>query len=314
PANIPDEEYPLVLNTGRIRDQWHTMTRTGKTPRLTRHLPEPYAELHPRDAIRFGIEDGTLVRLVSRHGEALARARVSEEQRPGSVFMPMHWTAGNAPKGWVNALVNPVVDPISGEPESKHTPVRVEAYRPAWHGFLLAREPVAVDAADYRVSVRGEGYWLYELAGESAPENWGGWARDVLQDGEAAGEWLEFADPHAGRYRCAVLREGRLNACLFASAGPELPPRDWLGGLFAHESLPDAARTSLLVGRPASPMEDKGRIVCSCYGVGVRTLVSAIRQRNLTTPEEIGRALHAGTKCGSCVPELKGLLRQIYGE
>lgn len=314
PAHAPDEEYPLALNTGRIRDQWHTMTRTGKTPRLTRHLPEPYAELHPRDAARFGIEDGALVRLTSRHGQALARARVGQEQQPGSVFMPMHWTSGDAPKGWVNALVNPVVDPLSGEPESKHTPVWVEPYRAAWYGFLLAREPLDLAGLDYRVSVRGEGYWLYELAGEAKPEDWRDWARDVLADGKDSGEWLEFADPSAGRYRCAELRGGRLHASLFASTGSELPPRDWLGGLFNHEKLPDMDRASLLVGRPASPMEDKGRIVCSCYGVGVKTLVGAIRTQHLATPEEIGRALHAGTQCGSCVPELWGLLRQIHGE
>jgi assimilatory nitrate reductase catalytic subunit len=313
PAELPDADFPLVLNTGRIRDQWHTMTRTGKTPRLTRHLPEPYAELHPRDAARFGIEDGTLVRLRSRYGEALARARVAEDQQPGSVFMPMHWSAGQAPHGWVNALVNPATDPHSGEPESKHTPVRVEPYLPAWHGFLLAREALVLPVLDYRVSVRGSGHWLYELAGDSAPEDWGDWMRGMVRGEEESWEWLEFADTYAGRYRCAVLREGRLHACLFVNAGPELPPRDWLGGLFAHERLPDMARASLLAGRPASPTEDQGRIVCSCYGVGVKTLVRAIEQQHLDSPEAIGAALRAGTKCGSCVPELRTLLRQIRG-
>jgi assimilatory nitrate reductase catalytic subunit len=353
PAEAPDETYPLVLNTGRIRDQWHTMTRTGKTPRLTQHLPEPYAELHPRDAARFGIEDGGLARLASRYGEALARARVTADQQPGSVFMPMHWSGQYARRGLVNALVNPATDPHSGEPESKHTPVRIEPYRPAWHGFLLAREPRALSGFDYHVAVRGEGYWLYELADMQTPEVWASWAREILtatpnadspchsvepemplppeegrvgeqkrgffpcghpvsesESGHDAntGEWLEFADPHAGRYRCAVLREGRLQACLFVNPGPELPSRDWLSGLFSQEHLPDPVRRHLLTGKPASNGADRGRIVCACFGVGLNTLKQAIREQNLKTPEQIGALLRAGTNCGSCVPELKALL------
>jgi assimilatory nitrate reductase catalytic subunit len=312
PAEAPDAAYPLVLNTGRIRDQWHTMTRTGKSPRLAQHRPEPYAELHPDDAARFGLADGALVKLVSRHGEALARARVTRDQRPGSVFMPMHWTGRNAGRGLVNALVNPATDPYSGEPESKHTPVRVEPYRPAWHGFLLSREPRDVTGFDYSVSVRGDGHWRYELAGADAPADWACWAREMLGPLEAdadADDWLEFADAYAGRYRCAVLREGRLHACLFVNAGHELPSRDWLSGLFAERELVEPARRSLLSGKPAVAGEDPGRIVCFCHGVGLHTLERAIRDQNLRSAEEIGAVLNAGTKCGSCVPELKALLK-----
>jgi assimilatory nitrate reductase catalytic subunit len=171
PENAPDEEYPFILNTGRIRDQWHTMTRTAKSPRLNQHLTEPYAELHARDAARYGIEDGALVRLRSRYGSALARARVGTDQRPGSVFMPMHWSGPFAKRALANALVNPVTDPVSGEPESKHTPVCIAPFRPAWHGFLLSRRPQEIDNADYCVTVRGDGYWLYELAGDMTPES-----------------------------------------------------------------------------------------------------------------------------------------------
>jgi assimilatory nitrate reductase catalytic subunit len=316
PAHPPDEAYPLVLNTGRIRDQWHTMTRTGKAPRLTHHAPEPYAELHPRDAVRLGIEDGALVRLRSRYGEALARARATPDQQPGSVFMPMHWSGPNAPRGLVNALVNPATDPYSGEPESKHTPVRVEPYRPAWHGFLLARKPLTLPVLDYRVSVRGDGYWLYELAGEDTPVDWAAWARRILaapdkKTGSEKDEWLEFADASAGRYRCAVVHAGKLHACLFVNAGAALPSRDWLAALFAHEHLPDSTRADLLAGRPASSEDDRGRIVCACFGVGINTLTRAIRTQAFTTPEQIGAALKAGTNCGSCVPELRALLREI---
>ena len=310
PAAMPVAAYPLVLNTGRVRDQWHTMTRTGKSARLARHRPEPYAELHPDDAARFDIADGALVKLTSSYGQALARAQIGAGQRPGSVFMPMHWTGQGAAQGLVNSLVNPVVDPVSGEPESKHTPVRVEPYRPAWHGFVLAREPLDSAGCEYRVSVRGDGYWRYELAGSETPAEWPRRARELLNNpDEPSGDWLEFADTTAGRYRCAVLRGGRLEACLFVNAGPELPGRDWLAGLFAEPEVAAPARRSLLSGKPAASGEDPGRTVCFCHGVGINTLLRAIRDQDLRTPEEIGAALNAGTKCGSCVPELKALLR-----
>jgi assimilatory nitrate reductase catalytic subunit len=308
PALAPDADYPLILNTGRIRDQWHTMTRTGKSPRLTQHRPEPYAELHPDDAARYAIADGTLVTLTSRHGTALARAQITTAQRPGSVFMPMHWTARHAGQGLVNALVNSVTDPYSGEPESKHTPVHIAPYRPQWQGFLLSREAVNMTGSEYRVAVYGGDYWRYELAGPETACEAAALTRTMLETLAEAGDWLEFSDPHAGRYRGAVLHEGRLQACWFIAASHELPARDWLAGLFATPDLPEAARRALLSGKPAG--EDRGRIVCFCQGVGVNTLERAIREQGLTSVEAIGTALGAGSHCGSCQPELHALLQE----
>lgn len=307
PAEAPDEDYPLILNTGRIRDQWHTMTRTGKTARLTAHFAEPHAELHPADARRCGITEGALVRLTSRYGQAVVRAKVTAAQWEGSVFMPMHWSETNASNALANALVNPATDPISGEPESKHTPVAVSAYRPAWHGFLLSRDALPIQGADYRVTVRGDAHWRYELAGDRTPEDWRCWARRLLPN--SPGEWLEFADGAAGRYRCALIEDGRLRFCLFVSAGLDLPLRDWLSGLFQCQELPIAARRGLLSGRPVGEEDDPGRIVCSCFRVGINTLQRAIRSNALTSVEQIGACLKAGTNCGSCVPELNMLLQ-----
>jgi assimilatory nitrate reductase catalytic subunit len=314
PANPPDGAFPLILNTGRIRDQWHTMTRTGKTARLTEHLPEPFAELHPDDAARLGIADGSLVRLESRHGETLARARVTDEQQPGAVFMPMHWTGQTARQGLVNRLVNPVADPVSGEPESKHTPVRIEPWQPAWQGFLLARHPVPAAAqSGYHVLVRARSCWRHELAGLETPADWGGQFRDWLglprEDRPDSGEWLEFADRAAGRYRAALLRENRLVACLFVGPDHGLPARDWLSGLFAKASLEPADRRHLLRGS-AGPGGDAGPVVCACHGVGLATLERTIREQNLRTVDAIGAATRAGTGCGSCIPELKALLER----
>ena len=309
PAHAVDDSFPLVLNSGRIRDQWHTMTRTGKTARLTGHIPEPYVEIHPVDALTCGVSENGLARVHSRWGEMIVRVRTNPGQQPGSVFVPMHWGTPLAPRGRVNAAVNPAADPLSGQPESKHTPVRVQAYRPRWHGFLLSRDAIEPPAVEYRVSVRDRECWRYELAGEEPVEDWPSRARGLLGD-EPAWEWLEFADLGTGRYRGAVLVDGRLRACLFIAPGPELPLRGWLAGLFAASELDSTERASLLAGRPGQGQRDNGRIVCACFGVGLNTLTAAIRDQRLITPEAIGAALQAGTNCGSCVPELRQLIAQ----
>jgi assimilatory nitrate reductase catalytic subunit len=311
PVNGPDDDYPMVLNTGRVRDHWHTLTRTGKSPRLSAHTLEPYAELHPRDAARLRIDDGALVRLRSRWGWMIARAAVSEGQRPGNVFVPMHWNEQFAARGRVDALVNPETDPDSGQPESKHTPVKVEPYTPKWYGFLISRRCLKLPPLDYWVMAVGRQFSRYELAGETLPEDWGRWARDLLCTGDGAPtEWVEYLDSAAGRYRGARLVGDRLDGCLFVATDPSLPPRSWLGQLFGQESLSSQDRMSLLVGTPPKDRPDGGRVVCSCFGVGINTLTRAIRGQGLTTAEAVGRALKAGTNCGSCIPELKALIKE----
>ncbi len=309
PVHAVDDSFPLVLNSGRIRDQWHTMTRTGKTARLTGHIPEPYLEIHPVDALASGVSENLLARVHSRWGEMLVRVRTNPEQQPGTVFVPMHWGSPLAPFGRVNALVNPEVDPLSGQPESKHTPVRVQRYQPRWHGFLLTRAAIEPPAAEYRVSIRDQACWRYELAGETAIDDWPAWIRNLLGD-DPGWEWLEFADVGAKRYRGAALVDGRLHACLFVAPTPELPLRGWLASLFTAPELGQAERASLLAGRPGQGQRDQGRIVCACFGVGLNTITSAIREQTLVTPEKIGVALKAGTNCGSCVPELRQIIAQ----
>lgn len=309
PGHSPDEDYPLILNTGRIRDQWHTMTRTGRSMRLSTHISEPYAEMHPFDAAVSGLDEGELVRLESPWGSMLARLRISADQRQGSVFVPMHWNDRFAANGRVDALVNPVVDPISGEPEFKHTPVRIQSVACLWQGFALTRGTLDVESIDYWVRSRGNpACWRYRLAGGVFPgDTWPAWARARLK-AHAADEWLDYYDSGAGRYRAALLRQGRLEACLFIDPTGRLPMGQWLEGLFTVETLDATSRMSLLAGRPAGPIEDQGEIVCSCFQVGRNQLLRAVREAGCVTVTAMGEQLKAGTGCGSCVPELKRIL------
>ena len=308
PANPPDISFPLVLNTGRVRDHWHTLTRTGKSPRLSAHTTEPIAEIHPNDASGADVTDGALVRLSSDRGDMVARVRVTPDQRPGNVFVPMHWSDQFARQGRVNGLVNPVVDPVSGQPELKHTPVRVDPYPVKWRAFAMSRLTLAPAFADHWVRSAGNGYQHYDLAGLRLPSNWDLWARVLLGAGDGRTDWLAFSDANTGRYRYGLISEGRLEACVFVSVDGPLPSRAWLGGLFAKKQLLRAERASLLAARPAGQPADDSPVVCSCFGVSQNCLGDAIRKDGLTTAQQVGEALGAGTNCGSCLPEINRVL------
>ncbi len=305
PENPVNEDYPLVLNTGRVRDQWHTMTRTSRSPRLNSHISEPIVQIHPDDADRYRLKQGEIARLASQWGDMLARVVVSEEQRPGSVFVPMHWNDFLAARGRVNALVNPVVDPVSGQPESKHTPVNIRPQPFAWYGFLLIRTPIMPAAVDYWVKIKGQQHYRYELAGEKPLENPVEWARELIA---GDGDWLEFSDAAMRRFRTARIDNNQLAAVLFMGPAPELPDRSWLGQLFAEAAVSDEQRRNILAGKPGSGLPDCGPIVCACFGVGENTIKEALKNGEANTVEEIGASLKAGTNCGSCLPELQKII------
>ena len=306
PAVATDTDFSLVLNTGRIRDQWHTMTRTGKVPRLNAHVFEPFVQVHAADAQMHQLQDGGLARLTSRQGSMLARIQLSEDQRPGSVFVPMHWSDTFARSARVDALVAPITDPISGQPESKHTPVRVEPYLAAWQGFVLSRSHLDFKDAGYCACSQGAGYWRHEIAGEQLPEDWRAWVQTVLPD---SAEWVEYRDAAMGRYRAACLQDGRLQAVFFIAADQRLPQREWLASLFSQPRLAPADLAGLLSARPPlGTVSDTGRIVCACHSVGEKTILNAIHTQGLDSVEAVGRCLKAGSGCGSCVPEIRRLL------
>ena len=310
PKNATSRDFPLALNTGRIRDHWHTMTRTAKSPRLMMHMFEPCAEFHPDDARKAGLDDGALVRLSSSWGQMVARVTVTAEQRRGCVFVPMHWNGEYAGDGRVNALVNPATDPISGQPESKHTPIRAEPYLPKWHAFILSRSEIERPDAGYWVSGRAGTCWRMELAGNERPASWREWARAQLRVGHADIEWIAYRDTSAGRYRYAAIRDGRLEGCVFIAPDHRLVSRSWLSSLFAENALSPNARMSLLAGQPQQSGEDIGPIVCSCFSIGQHQ-ISAEILKGATNVETIGQRLKAGSNCGACKPEISKLLNGV---
>ncbi|MGS0743246.1 molybdopterin-dependent oxidoreductase [Glaciimonas sp. GG7] len=308
PMHATDEDYPLALNTGRVRDQWHTMTRTGKSAKLADHVPESFIDMHPQDALLYGVREGNLARVSSRWGAMVARVQHGGGIARGSIFVPIHWSNQSASDARIGAVVNPVVDPISGEPEFKHTPVCVEDFPVAWHGFVLSREEVALDGVSHWTRIAGRTFTRYELAGRNVIADHGKWVRSLLGIDDPDADWLEYADTTAGVYRAAHLIDDRIDTCVFISPRPDLPSRAWLASLFVKERLEDADRVGLLIGQPIEKGADTGPTVCSCFGVGRNTICNAIRAQGLTTVPQVTACLKAGGNCGSCVPEIKKLL------
>jgi len=309
PVSQPTSEYPYVLNTGRVRDHWHTITRTGMSPRLSSHTFEPYVEIHPEDAAREEVVDGGLACVESAHGHVFVRVRVSDSQQTGSLFVPMHWSGQFSSQGRIGALIKSVVDPVSGQPESKHSTAKISKCKANWHGFILSRRSsLDLQYSTYWVRSRGKGLWRYEIAGLEQPEDWAARARSLLGLPNGQTDWAEFFDTSQNHYRAAQFKGSRLESCIFIGPTEMLPPRDWLISLFQEDKLDRKARASLLSGTPLIDQEDTGRIVCACFNVGEKTISRSIHEQKLKTPEDIGACLQAGTNCGSCIPELRELL------
>lgn len=299
PVNKPTSAYPLVLNTGRVRDHWHTLTRTGASPTLCRHDPEPYVELNPHDALAFGLKEGGLAQITGlTQRRIIARVRVSANQRRGSAFVPMHWNGAFAKSAWVNDLVPAITDPISGQPEFKHAPVQVTPLACAWYGFVLCRDKLEIARwpLEYWTCLRADfGVWRYELAGNQ---------HIAWQDLLGPGAWIEYRDGFKGWYRAALVRRGRLHAYLCLAQDPSLPARAPIVALFHLAQLDSPAQAIAVAPHPTTCE----RTVCACFNVSEASVRQVLAESgNL---QAVGERLGAGRKCGVCLPELEELIKQ----
>ena len=295
---------PLRLNTGRVRDQWHTMTRSGLSPRLGQHLPEPFVEVHPDDALRFGVFDGGFARVVTDYGQCTLRVAVSERQQRGMLFAPIHWSEASASAARVGALAAPFTDPFSGQPESKATPASITPYEYVFRGFALSRVRLELPAHAWWARVTVAGGYGYLFADNADLAGWQSWLRSV-----AGPDLAEYKDFGGGVFRAASFAQGRIETCLFV--GPARDAGDWnvVKSLFAMEALSDDQRRMLLSGKSTDGLASAGPIVCACFGVGRASICDGIAA-GAGTSAEIGARLKAGTNCGSCIPELKRLITQ----
>ncbi len=301
PATTTSPKYPYRLNTGRTRDQWHTMTRTGLAAKLSRHLAEPFLQINPSDAATLGLKPADLAEVKSPSGTAILRTLISDDVPAGSPFAPMHWTGETAPAARIDALVAAEIDPFSGQPESKASVVSVERFDAGWYAYAVsARKPSANVA--YWARVRTDNGWRMELAGDTMCGDWTGFARRLFGLNT---EPQAFSDAASGTSRIAFVDEtGALEAALFVSREPVVVARDHIA---AQIGLP---AEDVLAARPRGDVPDPGPTVCSCMAVGANTLFAAANELGADL-ERVCEATGAGVTCGSCRPEIANLISRF---
>ena len=303
-----DVAFPLVLNTGRVRDHWHSMTRTGRSPRLSQHIAEPFAEIHPDDARRFGIGDADIVRITSPQGAVLVRALVSARQSPGTVFVPMHWTDQFAACARIDTLVPAITDPHSGQPASKCVPASIERFAAVAYGFAVLSERPASLPAPYWAMARCAGGFRLELAFGEVSSDWPSFAASLFATSNGT-ETLAYHDAGAGQHRFACFDGDRLLGALFLASEPVSVSRGWACEQLTKQHPSQRARMAVIAGRPGTGAVEPGATICSCFGVGANEIANAVA-RGCASIDAIGEALQAGTNCGSC----RGEIRRIVDE
>jgi assimilatory nitrate reductase catalytic subunit len=280
------------------------MTRTGTSPRLALHMPEPFVEIHPEDASAYGLTD--FARVTTQHGSGIYKVALNDGQQRGSLFLPIHWNAETASHARACALVAPYTDPYSGQPEAKATPASIAPISFAYRGFVLVRQPIDLPEHTWWVRVALTGGLGYLIASKEGPEFWRDYARKLLICDDLA----EFADNSRGIFRAAAFREGRLDGALFLGRADTAPQWDAVKALFEAEAVADMQRRMVLSGRAADGLTETGPVICACFGVGLSAIREAIAAKTATNVEAIGKALRAGTNCGSCLPELKRIVHE----
>lgn len=289
---------PFLLNTGRARDHWHTMTRTGLSPRLSRHLAEPYLEIHPQDAQTLDLKPADLAEISNQHGTAVLRVLVTDRARRGHPFAPIHWTGETAPSGRVDALVPALTDPVSGQPAFKSAPVTIRPFAPAWYGYAVSTHTMNPQCEYWSRATLPHGHQA-ELAGREQPEDWAAYGQRLFGTNT---DPLIVRDKN-GLTRLAFIWDGQLVAALFTDRHPVFLSRS-----FIAQGLGEAASAGILAGRPVADRPEEGPQICACFGIGAYTIARAITDQKLVSVDDIGKLLRAGTNCGSCRPELRSLI------
>ena len=328
PITQPCTRFDLVLNSGRLRDQWHTMTRTGKAAELSAHTDKPYLYIHPEDARTRSIQNDNLIAVTAKTGQVIVHAKIDENQRLGECFMPIHWNKEFASHANVSELYQSIVDPISGQAESKQSAISVKKMN--YSSYVNVHIDTFVDAnieqktlmspvhtdlinnnLQYRVSQTAD-FWIksttsygknYQVAVKESIDDPLLWCKNVSG---LSGEWMYFNHKSTSYIIC--LSTGKLTFLAYFSDNWLDIESQWLSHVFSQESISFATIQSLLLGI-ASEDFCQGKQVCSCYKVGEKKIITAIEQ-GCHSVDDLGRSLKCGTKCGSCKPELANMIKQ----
>jgi len=310
---VTSKELPLVLNTGRVRDHWHTMTRTARTARLSSHMGEPFCEINPKDAAQLGLTAAGLVEIKNNNGAIVVRSLVTDRIKQGSLFVPMHWTNVYASNARVDTLAPAKLDPFSGQPALKNIGVAIAVVKPAIYGFLVSRKKpdFSINNPTYWAAAKCENGWRTELAFSSKQD-----ADDFLHHqfkNMQYDQQLEYGDVRTSGNRLAGFLQNTLQFAFYCSSIPVSLSREWLVEQLGLTFEKTAQKQTVLAGRANTSIHDKGALVCSCMGVGLNDITQAIQCGN-TSVQKIGEATTAGTNCGSCRAEIREIINGVLQE
>jgi assimilatory nitrate reductase catalytic subunit len=341
-AEPRDARYPLALTTGRLRDQWHGMSRTGTLGRLFGHVREPVLSLHPQDMATRGLQDGDIVCVRSRRGSLHIPVQASIDLNPSQAFVPMHWgpellggqDASGAIAGGINALTNPTFCPTSKQPEFKHSAIAVDKADLPWGLVAMAWMPAA-QALQVRTALSALiGQFRYAACGvfSGADDTQTGvWLRaahgtavadEVLQRVEAllgldVLQTLRYADPRTGQRRCMRTRPLGADTVLtaFLLAG-DTRSHAWTAALLEQSDAVQGLGRSLLAASSTAPvaMAPAAKVVCACFGVSENAIAQGLQAATGDATQRLGlvqQQLKCGTNCGSCVPQLQRMARLV---
>ena len=242
----------------------------------------------------------------------VVRVRAGGDVPPGMVFAPIHWNRAFASDARVGALTNPVVDPISGEPELKHTPVSIEPFVADWYGVMFTRKhAAAAGGARGGRACRASSSCGMSSSGDRFAD-WAVEARRMLGVPEGAdADWIEYRDPARGLYRARVdRRRAARRLHLLRLAGRRCPSAPgWLACSRRASSMRRRARSLWRAARSKAPTRARWCVRVSASGAN--PIAACARELGAAaTPVEIGKRLKCGTNCGSCMPEIQAIIRQ----
>jgi assimilatory nitrate reductase catalytic subunit len=329
-AEPVDARFPMGLTTGRLRDQWHGMSRTGTVASLFGHVPEPRLSLNAMDMARRGLHEGDLVRIESRRGVVHVIAHEDETVRSGQAWLPMHWGKrylGGRTSDGTNSLTAGAFDPHSRQPELKHVAVKVRASELSWRLTAFAEVPegrlasVLAELQSIQPVVtfcsivpmgRDRPGILVRAGNEGAPAQWAIDTVDSLLGLDAA-RVLRYDDLARGHARRILIEDDRLRAVRLSGEADAITGGEWLRDwLVAARPVADVRRLLLSPAtRAPSGFIPGGRVVCQCWNVSEPDILSALAECSGAPRDrlaQLGSRLKCGTNCGSCLPELRELV------
>ena len=338
-AEPRDARHPLSLTTGRLRDQWHGMSRSGAVERLFGHVPEPAVELHPQELARRALRDGDLVHVTSRRGSIIVPVQGSAQVTPGQAFLAMHWgpeflggrSSTGQPLAGVNALTTSASCPRSKQPELKHAAVKVLKAELPWSLWAMAwldedqvwpaRAAAQALLQEFPFAAcvpfgrERQGLLLRAAGHEAATDEL--LARVERLMGLEGAAVLRYVDARRGQRRAMKLglagAQRRLDGFLLAG---DTRAQTWLRPLLLQQ-LPAQAygrRLLLAAAQPPLPVAAPSRQVCACRDVGddaIKRFAAGCAGSDGDRLAALQSALKCGTQCGSCVPELKRLIAAV---